>query len=179
MRQCMLSAVGHHSYYRFQQKMMKARASWHRKWGSGGHSLAASLWPCCFFYLCLYLLGSRVHFITAALHTLNYSWSTHCTDVYLCTHAGYNRIICWQKRCLVQTNIEHCCWFVVAQGCILVAHGKFFCRIFLVAVHERFSGHSVCTMLRRRIQSVQSSACIFNYMYFGFWLLIFCAVTKH
>ncbi len=60
-----------------------------------------------------------------------------------------------------ETNIEHLCKFVVAPGCVLVAQGvgeqgKLFCRLFLVAVHERFSGHSVCTTLRRRIQRVQS-----------------------
>lgn len=58
--------------------------------------------------------------------------------------------------------IEHLWTFVVAQGCILIAQGteesgNAFCGIFLVALHERFSGHSVWTTLRRRTQSVRSA----------------------
>lgn len=87
---CMLSAVGHLGYCRFQQKMMKARASWGGKWGLGGHSLAVSSWPestwlSVVFFVFFYLLSSRLHSVTAALHILNYSWSAHCTNVYLCT----------------------------------------------------------------------------------------------
>lgn len=53
--------------------------------------------------------------------------------------------------------IEHLWTFVVAQGCILRNQGSAFCGIFLVALHERFSGHSVWTTLRRRTQSVRSA----------------------
>ncbi len=89
---CMLSAVGHLGYCRFQQKMMKARASSGGRWGLGGHSLAVPSWPESKWLsvaVILYFfdpLSSRLHSVTAALHILNYSWSALCTNVYLCTH---------------------------------------------------------------------------------------------
>lgn len=93
------------------------------------------------------------------------------------THADNNRFICWQKRCIVETNPKHLCKFVEIQSCVLAAQGKgeqgkLFCGIFLVAVHEKFNGLSVCTSPRRikRVQSVLG--CIFKWVSLGFWPLI-------
>lgn len=147
----------------------KGKLRW--EMGIGGHSLAASCRPQGYWRYGIDQVFFIIHFI--ADYTLGKSGSSHfqlfmihaakrCLLIHTTnTHRDNYRFICWQKRCIVEINIEHCCKFVVAQGCVLVAQGEreqgaLFCGIFLVAVHERFSGHSVCTTLRRRIQSGQS-----------------------
>lgn len=71
-----------------------------------------------------------------------------------------------------QTSRHLCKFCCGSKACVLAArgdgeHGKlfffFFCRLFLVGVHEKFSGHSVSTTRRRRIRGGKvSRGCIFK-----------------
>lgn len=109
-------------------------------------SFAATLFP----FFCNYFIIDQLWLVMLSIHDL-------CV---VCSNSS--GFISWKKRCIHWASLNVCC----GSGLYPEESGNAFCGIFLVALHERFSGHSVWTTLRRRTQSVRSARShTFKWMY--------------